>query len=615
MTTANTTPLLTTASGPVEGLLADWIIQRDKTTFVYRDETASTGWDKTAAITDVAYTEILTNGANLSDLDLLTKAYKLCSNRLSGMLPGKSVKLSFHPNDSYTDGKSVFVATEVVDYTPYTAHQKADVMLGLTVHEALHILLTDFHKRFFHSKFQHTILNILEDERIEHACGSLFPGYAAWLEKTKSYYFDAKYQAKDLNNEFNEIFDCFFKFVRFPKYIDSELAQKHITILSEIKNILSPYPETFVQAYQASVKISQLFKKEFNELAEQMENDGKGDDLRKLVSNSNEVGPLSDTEDIVEALLDKVGDLMADLISPNTDVEGAQARASQCAETILNSPINALIISGECQLDESSSTYFVKADNTREGYQQLRRDAISPARILANAIQADLGNKPRSLYGVKEGIIDENRIAELAIGVSNTYKRNLHVPAPKITVVLMIDESGSMLYGTKMVDAALVATIFNEALNRIKSATLFVYGFTSDHEGNNGTDHITIYKEPGLNRNFALGSVVAKSNNRDGHCIRTVAKRVRKFTDDPALFFVISDGQPHAIGYANGIHDTADAVNSISRDKFHPIQIGIAVNEKTQSQMYRDFINYSDSKTMVRSVSRLLRRKIQKLVS
>lgn len=608
-----TTTLHTVSSEMIDALLADWIGQRDMSTFVFRNEETATGWDKTDR-SDAAYSEILTGGKNITDLDLLTQAYRLCTNRLSGMLPGKGLKLSFHPDQSFTDGKHIFVGTDVVDYGPYTAFQKTDVMLGLTVHEALHVLLTDFNRKFFHSKFQHTILNIIEDERIEHACGNLFPGYAAWLEKTKAYYFDAKYQSKELSDEFNEVFDCFFKFVRFPKYVDRHLASKHIQVLTEIKAILSPYPETFIEAYQASVKVSQLFKATFNQLADKMEQEGKSEELRKLAQTDSS-GPLTDTamQEIVESLLDRIGEMMSDLNSPNT--EESAARISQCAETILDSPINALIVSGECSLDISSSTYFLKAENTRTGYQQLRKHAISAARILANAIQSDLGSRPKALFGMKEGLIDENRIAELSIGVSNTYKQNQPSPAQKITIVLMLDESGSMLYGTKMLDAALTATIVNEALMRIKGASLFIYGYTSDHGGKFGTDQITIYKEPGLKRDFALGSVVAKSNNRDGRCIRTVAKRVRKFTSDPALFFVVSDGQPHAIDYDNGINDTAEAIRSISRDNFHPIQIGIAVDTKVQSRMYKDFINYSDSKSMVHGVSKLLRKKIQKLIT
>ena len=79
------------------------------------------------------------------------------------------------------------------------------------------------------------------------------------------------------------------------------------------------------------------------------------------------------------------------------------------------------------------------------------------------------------------------------------------------------------------------------------------------------------------NPKFSLSKSCAKSQNRDGDAILEVAKRVRKFTKENCIMFVISDGSPCANGYGgiSAIKDTAAKVKEAEKLGFGIIQISI----------------------------------------
>lgn len=72
----------------------------------------------------------------------LVKSIKLNSYRRAianfvKILTNKEIPVKFHGASSYTDGKSVTISTDIKD-------DNFDVSVGLALHEASHILLTDF---------------------------------------------------------------------------------------------------------------------------------------------------------------------------------------------------------------------------------------------------------------------------------------------------------------------------------------------------------------------------------------------------------------------------------------------------------------------------------------
>lgn len=596
----------------LENLLSDWFGERSEDSYVHRSEQHRTGWDEKLKS---GYSQYLV-GSGQTALDVLKVAYKLCKNRLAILLPGKNVPLSFRGKDSFTNGRNIVISTSVVDEKGLSVYEQLDVLLGLLTHEVAHILHTDFSVNFVRDKFQKTILNILEDERIEYHIGEAFPGYGAYLEKLKAYYFDFKHTKKDFSSPYAEVFDCFFKLVRFPKHVEVALVEKHLEFLTQVKACITPYPLDFNSTHRASIKIADLFEQYFKDQVEQEKQKGKAnpdhEEDEKDSDNSTSETSVADRMEVESELmdiLDQIADTFKDLETTSATPGGAEE-----SEVFQEIPLAEEIIKGEVEFNPSSKLYVTKAENATEQYQDIKTKVLSQARSLSSAIRMDLQPKEEILTGLRSGKLDEAKLVDAVFGRPTVYSQRNQSEVPTISVVLMIDESGSM-GGEKIGDAKQVAVLFTEALKLVPKSKLFVYGFTSDYDEDE-TDTITIYKEPGFDRTCALGSVKAKRNNRDGRCIRGVVDRVKKFNPGKCLLFVISDGQPAGYLYqgVEAINDTREAVQYAEKSGFLPIQVGIKVNTETQEAMFDRYVNYQSSHQMVQEMKKLLRKSIRTMV-
>lgn len=114
-------------------------------------------------------------------------------------------------NDSYTDGKSVVISGKIEE-------KQFDATVGLALHEGSHIKLTDFElmkkvhirglsllpivKPLFEGnslglssaqmQYLHSLVNIIEDRRIDRFVYDSAPGYQAYYQALYNHYFNAK---------------------------------------------------------------------------------------------------------------------------------------------------------------------------------------------------------------------------------------------------------------------------------------------------------------------------------------------------------------------------------------------------------------------------------------
>ena len=187
-----------------------------------------------------------------------------------------------------------------------------------------------------------------------------------------------------------------------------------------------------------------------------------------------------------------------------------------------------------------------------------------------------------NILGCRSGLLDTNKLAEAYQGIPQVYIRKGQVRTNKTTVCILIDESGSMGWsvrgGLDRIDYARdTAVLLNEALKSIPGIDLYIYGHSGDMVYSGATE-INIYREGKKEKaQYALGSVRARSENRDGTAILETAKRVRKFTNDEVLMFIISDGSPSADYYRGygAVKDTAEKVKQVEQMGFNTIAITI----------------------------------------
>lgn len=218
-----------------------------------------------------------------------------------------------------------------------------------------------------------------------------------------------------------------------------------------------------------------------------------------------------------------------------------------------------------------------------------------------------------AMKSMRSGRLDTNKIAEAVQRVPTVYERYGTVKTDKICVTVLIDESGSMS-GSKIDKARDAAIFINEVFKKLPNVQLYIYGHTADQRSNS-TD-IRIYREPGYATDlYALGSVNARSNNRDGDAILATAKRVRKLTKDQGLMFVLSDGQPSAYDYGgkSAIMDTRKKVSMAQNLGFQVIQIAIEESVPS-SEMFDYFIKMTNIKNLPKDMISYMSKKVDKLV-
>lgn len=617
----------------------DWI-ERDSKDFVHRNKSHRSGWDRgKSSMTDYLLEE---HQIPVGKEFEIRKAYQLCNDR-AAILSDKPSRIIFSEEEEtgHTDGKRVFVSTKVID-DPKTFIEKSDILLGITTHEMAHVMHTDFEPLKKLDRFTHTVWNVIEDERIEHMIGDEFPGYSHSIASVKQYFFKEKYMldkerreqleseiaakaaAKEISDEAEakaagkpytpppppeplspedhkklELYDLFFKFVRFPEQIDSEKVAEHEIAIDELKKILIPYPTKSHEVLDCAKKIAETLRKSWDDIEPPSPSSGSG-------SGKTKAGGAPSTHR-VEAIIEEA---MTFAISDNE--EGTE-KPKEAADKINEIDYEEVIID-----DKLNEAIFRNAIPREEKYRLYKTAIKGDAQLLARKLYLKTFSEAKHIKGMRSGILDDNRIVEAVHGVKTVYTHKIDKIDKKINMVLLIDESGSMGDGVKEVNAAKAAILLEQTYKILPMGQLFIYGFTSDiDEDEPYYNRIIRYKEPGFEVKYGLGDVQGRSNNRDGMCIRAVVNRVRTFTNEPMLFFVISDGQPAASGSyggRGGIEDTRKAVMEAASRNFFPIQIGIGVNPSVQKMMFDDFVTYSDSRTMVEDLRKLLLAKAHKFI-
>lgn len=648
----------------------DWFEGRDAHTYTkYNKEKKCYDWEEESKD---GYSGFLTGNTDLAQgADSLKTGLSLASNISRVMGFDKKPNIALDDKDSYTDGKTVVCATECFNDPNLSAHGQVDVFLGEYIHESCHVKYTDFRvAQFEFSKMEEaakkadpadkaqkmaefkvikTIENVIDDERIEMALGEELPGYTRFIEIIKSYYFDTKYVEEkekmtrlkgslapeiaekisvEPKNVGEKLLDTLFKIIRYPKYLDDDTLEKLDGPIKEIKEELTPYPTNTYAVIQSAKVIHQILKRwaEHEDLKEEYgegmpgddEKDGEGGSggetfeemagrIADKISSMTAMGE-DKLKDISEVKVmvpgDKDGEEKGSSSSGKSRTVGKSERTSMLAEHYYDPEV----VDWEPGLDKN--VHFIKAKPDKANYQSLARE-LRNHKIIRTILSREHRDVRLVLKSQKSGVLDVSKLAEAMQGVESVYETYGDVRTSKLCVCLLIDESGSMS-GPKIRQAAQTGIMFNEALKGVPDVALFIYGFSGDQR-HSGSDEIYVYKEPGYTKPFTLGSCAARCQNRDGRVIYEVGMRVRKFTDKPCIYFVISDGAPCANGYGGNpaIKDTHDKVLMVEKKGFQVIQI--AIEEGVPSdRMFKHFVKFTDIKTLPKDLSSLMKKLVKK---
>lgn len=596
----------------IDSLMDDWL-DRDGDTYVKKRTSKRLGWEKSLD-EDASYSSYILESPTQEDL--VKRAYTLARETLSVMDMPFKIHLRVLPgNDSYTDGRNVCVSTKVFDEPEYSVGEKLDVFLGITVHEGCHVLYTDFNEiRPIKIPAIHEIFNILEDERIERICGFNFPGLSNFIEKVKFYIFDKYYldyvvpeKEKRELNPFERIFNLLLYIIRYPKYLEESEVIEFAPYLLKIKEVVLPYPETTSQCVKCAYKVFDIIKEFYKDEMrkhEESKGSGEGDSMsdeeleeaigeilkkdverdshkRKIVSGSPTSAPAKDGGGL--------GD--SDVASVIKDDEG----------------IVGELCEGLAEVGDGKDTFFLKSDSNQAVYME----SLSRVKRYIPAINKILKGHCKEYKlihrSMRSGVLDTNKLAEAFQGIPTCYIREGEVRTDKVSVVVLIDESGSM-GGDRIQSARDAAVLINEAIGNIPNVELFIYGHSGDEKRYYSTE-MYVYREKNYSPKYALGAVRARFQNRDGVAIYETALRVREQTKNPCLFFILSDGAPCAGDYGgtSAMHHVKEQVIKTEKMGFYVIQV--CINHcYDPASMFKNYVILEDMSTLALELAKAIKK-------
>lgn len=461
--------------------------------------------------------------------------------------------------------RRIAVPSKIFDSTEDN-ETKINAFCGFGLHEAAHLRYTYLRVylnflSFISGKYTFEegeiikiFINLLEDNRVEDLLLTERPGFQDFIDCAKSY--NSKTLEEKLNIMRERKLILFFKtligILRFPGLIEEEVLEEYSEVYKEVQEKITPYPENLKDICSVSESIFKIIK-------EKKLSDIDPAELRIILFLIN------DTESITSIMY-------------GVDLDSGRKIDKSKVSRLLSSKdsLTMKILEGTVERGDSDKVFFEKPKGDRNSYLCDVRAVQKYVPRLKKILTGTDKNYDFNIQGCRSGILDTTKLAEAYQGVPQVYLRQGHVRTNKSTICVLIDESGSM-GGKKEILARQAAILLNETFGKSLGVDLYIYGHTADI-GSIGYINLSVYREGShYNPKFSLSKSCAKSQNRDGDAILEVAKRVRKFTKENCIMFVISDGSPCANGYGGipAIKDTAAKVKEAEKLGFGIIQISI----------------------------------------
>lgn len=526
----------------------------------------------------------------------LTKAFRAVRDMIVILNFPYCVNIQFLTNENENElgnkvfkpgTRRVFINTKVMDDDSKSEVDKINIMCGIGVHESAHLLFTEYSIiKSFLDKIKidpllhelangkayllgilADIVNLLEDNRVEDKLLTERPGFLGFIENSRDWYL-SNFKKSNISRfeKSDKFIKNFYSFLRFPESVDMSVMEEHFEFFKKIEEIISS------DDLLNTKSVCMLSKKIFKELVKDKEAF-----LTGYKDSSSNNFPYQE-------------------ILYGIDRDGKGDPNSSCISSILSdSEILQKLVYGKAERGSNKDSIFENMVGRRDVYMNIFNRIRKYIPTVRNIIRNTDKNYDFNIHGCRSGLLDTTKLAEAYQGVPQVYLRKGEIRTNKTTVCVLVDESGSMWSRNKDKLARDAAVLLNEAIGSLPGVDLYIYGHTAD-ENYSGEVGIKVYRERGYSNKYSLSEIHARDQNRDGDAILEVAKRVRKFTNEKCIMFVISDGEPCAGDYSglSAVKDTKDKVLLVENMGFDVIQISIdeVVNTK---KMFTKYIDIKDS--------------------
>jgi len=189
-------------------------------------------------------------------------------------------------------------------------------------------------------------------------------------------------------------------------------------------------------------------------------------------------------------------------------------------------------------------------DELQDQYHEICGPLLTISRQLQRSLVQKLKDQQRG--GKQTGLVMGRRLDAHALCRNDGkvfYKNNLPNEIPRISVGLLLDESGSMSCGDRSTYARAAAIIlydFCQSLN----IPIMVYGHSTGWGSNVDLYSYAEFDSIDKDDKYRMMDISARGSNRDGAALRFVAEQLSKRTEEVRILILVSDGQPAASGYS-----------------------------------------------------------------
>lgn len=498
----------------------------------------------------------------------------------------------------------------------------------------------------------HLLTSVLNTERIDKKLAERMPGYLKFVQKFKNHTYDENYEAPAADAPARaRLLDLVVRMLRYPAHITEEELEEFKKPIESIARMLKRrggIPDNFNECESFARSMAKIVY-EYEEEEPPPPSGGGGDDKDESDGggegssgtgaggeggegdessegtpppagggSGSDSGSKSAPAPMSTSDLDKMADeMMRSMMSGDEGDTSDKTMMRDFADFEDSSKEeNEELFDkiGEGKAERGKVSFDVAKPNKDQYLRDKAKIDLTKAQVLARLFARKSKDYEFTMKSMRSGRLDVGKLAEAKQHVPTIYERMGHVKTDKICVGVLIDESGSM-GGTRIEKARQGAIFLNEVLKKIPSVELFIYGHTADTKGRGSTD-MMIYREPGKQTDpYALGSVRARVENRDGEAILATAARIRSKTKNNGLLFVLSDGGPCAYNYHghSAINDVRKKVLQAEGLGFQVIQI--AISEVVPSaEMFNHYITMTDMNSLPKDLVNYMSRKIGKLV-
>ena len=250
-------------------------------------------------------------------------------------------------------------------------------------------------------------------------------------------------------------------------------------------------------------------------------------------------------------------------------------------------------------------------EELQDQYHQISGPLLTISKQLQRSLIQKLKDQQRG--GKQTGLVMGRRLDAHALCRNDGkvfYKNNLPNEIPRISVGLLLDESGSMSCGDRCTYARAAAIIlydFCQAMN----IPIMVYGHSTSWS--NGVDLYSYAEFDAIDKNdkYRMMDISARGSNRDGAALRFVAEQLSKRDEEVRILILVSDGQPADTGYSGTAaeEDLRGIKQEYKRKGLLFVAAAIGDDKQNIERIYRDsFLDITDLNQLPMKLTNVIKR-------